>query len=56
MSTVKSAFHSLHDRVVDESIFNIKPLNQNRNLEIRYSKKMTSMMKLFKNFLIKILT
>lgn len=39
MSTVKSAFHSIANRIKDESIFEIKYISQNKDNEIRYSKK-----------------
>ena len=39
MSTVKSAFHSIGERIKDSSIFEIKPIFQDKNKEIRYSKK-----------------
>ena len=39
MSTIKSAFHSIAERIKDGSIFNIDPLVQNRVKEIRYAKK-----------------
>ena len=39
MSTVQSAFHSFADRVKDQSIFNIQPEIQNKDKEVRYSKK-----------------
>ena len=39
MSTVKSAFHSISERIKDGSIFTIKPLVQDRVKEIRYTKK-----------------
>ena len=39
MSTVKSAFHSLAQRINDKSIFDIDPLIQKKSQEIRYSKK-----------------
>lgn len=39
MSTVKSAFHSITERIDDGSIFKIKPLIQKKSKEIRYSKK-----------------
>ena len=39
MSTVKSAFHSISERIKDNSIFKINPISQNKKLEIRYSKK-----------------
>jgi len=39
MSTVKSAFHSIAERIKDNSIFKINPVVQDQNKEIRYSKK-----------------
>ena len=39
MSTVKSAFHSVAERIKDESIFKIKAVPQDISREIRYSKK-----------------
>ena len=39
MSTVKSAFHSVAERIKDGSIFKIKPLVQDKIKEIRYTKK-----------------
>ena len=39
MSTVKSSFHSLTDRIKDESIFKIQPEIQNKSKEMRYSRK-----------------
>ena len=39
MSTVKSAFHSLAERIKDKSIFQIEPIVQDKSQEIRYSKK-----------------
>jgi methionyl-tRNA formyltransferase len=39
MSTIKSAFHSIAERIKDNSIFNINPAIQNKNKEIRYSRK-----------------
>ncbi len=38
MSTVKSAFHSIADRIDNKTIFNINPLVQDKTQEIRYSK------------------
>ena len=38
MSTVKSAFHSITDKIKDKSIFKIKPTAQEKSKEIRYSK------------------
>ena len=39
MSTVKSAFNSIAERIKDKSIFKIKPIIQDKTKEIRYSKK-----------------
>ena len=39
MSTVKSAFHSISERIKDKSIFEIKPDIQNKANKIRYSRK-----------------
>ncbi len=39
MSTVKSAFHSIYERIKDKSIFKIEPIMQDKLKEIRYSKK-----------------
>ena len=39
MSTIKSAFHSIAERIKDGSIFTIKPVTQNKKDEVRYSKK-----------------
>ena len=39
MSAIKSAFHSIAERIKDGSIFKIKPINQDNTKEIRYSKK-----------------
>lgn len=39
MSAVKSAFHSLVERITDKSIFQIEPIVQDKSKEIRYSKK-----------------
>ena len=38
MSTVKSALHSVSERINNNTIFNIKPELQNKKIEIRYSK------------------
>ena len=38
MSTVKSAFYSLAERINNKNIFNIEPKIQNKQKEIRYSK------------------
>ena len=39
MCTVKSAFHSIAVRIKDNSIFKIKPVIQEKNKEVRYSRK-----------------
>ena len=39
MSTVKSAFHSIAERIKDTSIFNIEPLVQDKVKEVKYTKK-----------------
>ena len=39
MSTVKSAFHSIAERIKDTSIFNIEPLVQDKFKEVKYTKK-----------------
>ena len=39
MSTVKSAFHSIVERIQDGSILTIKPMIQDKKKELRYSKK-----------------
>ena len=39
MSTIKSAFHSIAERIKDNSIFKINPVTQDKIKEIRYSKK-----------------
>ncbi len=39
MSTIKSAFHSIAERIKDNSIFEIVPVIQDKSKEIRYSKK-----------------
>ena len=39
MSTVKSAFHSIAERIKDGSIFKIKPFVQDKDKGIRYTKK-----------------
>ena len=38
MSTIKSAFHSIAERIKDGSIFTIKPLVQDKVKEVRYTK------------------
>ena len=53
MSTVKSAFHSLAERIKNQSIFDIKPIIQNKEEEIRYSKKDEFNEEIVKSFLFK---
>ena len=51
MSAVKSAFHSLAQRINDKSIFDIDPLIQKKSHEIRYSKKIDFNEKIVGEFL-----
>lgn len=39
MYSIKSAFHSIAERIKDGSIFTIKPLSQDKSKELRHSKK-----------------
>ena len=39
MSTIKSAFHSIAERIKDGSILTIKSLAQDKSKEVRYSTK-----------------
>jgi len=50
MSTVKSAFHSISERIKDKSIFEMKPVIQNKDNEIRYSKKIEFNEEIVKNY------
>ena len=50
MSTVKSAFHSIVERIKDKSIFNIEPMTQDKSKEIRYSKKVEFNEEVIKNY------
>ena len=50
MSTVKSAFHSIADKIKDNSIFGIEPKTQDESKEIRYSKKNEFNDKIVKKF------
>ena len=50
MSTVKSAFHSIAERIKDKSIFKIKPEIQDKVNEIRYSKKIEFNEEVVKNY------
>lgn len=38
MSTIKSAFHSICERIKDESLFKITPVSQDKSKQIRYSR------------------
>lgn len=51
MSTVKSAFVSLVERIKNQSIFNYEPTLQNKAKEIRYTKKIDLTDKVIKDFL-----
>ena len=51
MSTLKSAFQSIADKVSDKSIFEIKSLNQDKSKEIRYSKKIEFNDQILKTYL-----
>ena len=53
MSTVKSAFHSLAERIKNESIFKSSPEIQNKSKEVRYSKKDQFNEEIVKLFLLK---
>tara|TARA_B100001996_G_scaffold365256_1_gene334992 strand:- start:1620 stop:2405 length:786 start_codon:yes stop_codon:yes gene_type:complete len=50
MSTIKSAFHSIADRIKDRTIFNIEPEIQDKTKEIRYTKKNDFDEKIVKNY------
>lgn len=50
MSTVKSAFYSLLEKIKKKTLFKLKPTNQNKNIEIRYSKKIEFNEMIVKNF------
>ena len=50
MSTVKSAFHSIAERITNNSIFNIEPRIQDKFKEIRCSKKIDFSEKIVKNY------
>lgn len=51
MSSVKSAFLSLVDRIENQTIFNYKPILQDKSHEIRYSKKIDFNDQVIKAFL-----
>ncbi len=50
MSTVKSAFYSLVERIKNKSIYEISPIEQNKNKQIRYSKSSDFNKKIVKNY------
>ena len=50
MSAVKSAFHSIAERVIDKSIFNIEYKIQDKSKEIRYTKKIDFNAEVVKNY------
>jgi methionyl-tRNA formyltransferase len=50
MSTVKSAFHSITERINNKTIFNILPTLQNKDNEIRYSKTVNFNEEVIKDF------
>ena len=50
MSTVKSAFHSIAERIKNKSIFNIEPVIQDKSKMIRYSKKLEFNEEIVKNY------
>ena len=50
MSTVKSAFHSIAERIKDKSIFSIEATMQSKSKEIRYSKKIEFNEEIVKNY------
>jgi len=53
MSTVKAAFHSIAERIKDKSIFEIKPIAQDKSKEVRYSKKIEFNEQVVKNYFTK---
>jgi len=53
MSTVKSAFHSIAERIKDGSIFTIKPLVQDKVKEVRYTKKSEFSEEVVKEYFVK---
>ena len=50
MSCVKSAFDSIAQRIKDKTILNIKPKEQNKKKEVRYSKKKEFTEKIIQEF------
>jgi len=53
MSTIKSAFHSIAERIKDGSIFTIKPLVQDKVKEVRYTKKSEFSEEVVKEYFVK---
>ena len=53
MSAVKSAFHSIAEKIKDKSIFEIKPIAQDKSKEVRYSKKIEFNEQVVKNYFTK---
>ena len=53
MSTVKSAFHSLAERIKNETIFKYSSELQNKSKEVRYSRKNEFNDEVVKSFLSK---
>ena len=51
MSTVKAAFHSITEKIADMSIFKINPIIQDKQKEIRYSKKIDFKDEIVKEYL-----
>ena len=50
MSSIKSAFHSIAERLKDNTIFNINPVIQDKRKEIRYSRRIDFNEKVIMNF------
>jgi methionyl-tRNA formyltransferase len=50
MSTVKAAFHSIAERIKDNSIFKMEPKIQNKDNKIRYTKKIEFNEEVIKNY------
>jgi len=50
MSTIKAAFHSIAEKIKDNSIFEMKPKIQNKDNKIRYTKKIEFNEEVIKNY------
>ena len=50
MSSVKSAFYSIKEKLTDKTLFEIKPEFQDKSKEIRYSKSENFTDEVIKNF------